>query len=179
MQVFSAIAFMTVVNFQGFDSMLEWNRKNIKIVNWRRESNSNARSSRSLRWNKVEREDFFNRRPGMIGERNFSQYAVLVVLVETAAGPAFLFEKRAEMMKDARTFITGNPYDRLILAKKYKDSRPDALILLEDAMKLLRRTIAANGDTSALRAATRLESLHKRIIEQGNVRLQLSAAVMV
>lgn len=90
-----------------------------------------------------------------------------------------LFEKRAEMMKDARTFITGNPYDRLVLAKKYKDSRPDALILLEDAMKLLRRTIAANGDTSALRAATRLESLHKRITEQGNVRLQLSAAVMV
>ncbi|PKM48716.1 MAG: CoA pyrophosphatase [Firmicutes bacterium HGW-Firmicutes-6] len=46
----------------------------------------------------MEREDFFNRRPGMIGERNFSQYAVLVVLVETAAGPAFLFEKRAETL---------------------------------------------------------------------------------
>jgi len=46
----------------------------------------------------LEREDFFNRRPGMIGERNFSQYAVLVVLVETAAGPAFIFEKRAETL---------------------------------------------------------------------------------
>ncbi|MBU4540345.1 MAG: CoA pyrophosphatase [Firmicutes bacterium] len=43
----------------------------------------------------MEREDFFNRRPGMIGERNFSQYAVLVVMVETEEGPAFLFEKRA------------------------------------------------------------------------------------
>ena len=46
----------------------------------------------------MEREDFLNRRPGMIGERNFSQYAVLVVLVETEAGPAFLFEKRAETL---------------------------------------------------------------------------------
>lgn len=90
-----------------------------------------------------------------------------------------LFEKRAGLVKDARTFITGNPYERLLLAKKYKDSRADALVLLEDAMKLLSRTIATNGDTSALRAATRLESLHKRITEQGNVRLQLSAAVMV
>lgn len=90
-----------------------------------------------------------------------------------------LFEKRAGLMKDARAFITGTPYDRLILAKKYKDSRTDALTLLEDAMGLLRRTIAANGDTSALRAVTRLERLHRRITEQGNVRLQLSAAVMV
>ncbi len=46
----------------------------------------------------MERDDFFNRRPGMIGERNFSQYAVLVVLVETAAGSAFLFEKRSETL---------------------------------------------------------------------------------
>lgn len=46
----------------------------------------------------MEREDFFNRRPGIIGERNFSQYAVLVVLVETEAGPAFIFEKRSETL---------------------------------------------------------------------------------
>ncbi|MDO9493376.1 CoA pyrophosphatase [Acetobacterium sp.] len=46
----------------------------------------------------MEREEFFNRRPGIIGERNFSQYAVLVVLVETAEGPAFIFEKRAETL---------------------------------------------------------------------------------
>jgi 8-oxo-dGTP pyrophosphatase MutT (NUDIX family) len=46
----------------------------------------------------LEREEFFNRRPGIIGERNFSQYAVLVVLVETAEGPAFIFEKRAETL---------------------------------------------------------------------------------
>lgn len=44
------------------------------------------------------REDFFNRHPGMIGERNFNQYAVLVVLVKTEAGPAFLFEKRSETL---------------------------------------------------------------------------------
>lgn len=46
----------------------------------------------------MERENFFSRRPGMIGERNFSQYAVLVVLLETPAGPAFLFEKRSETL---------------------------------------------------------------------------------
>lgn len=89
------------------------------------------------------------------------------------------FVARAGLVKDARSFITGSAYERLLLAKKYKDSRPQALTLLEDSMKLLKRTLAANGDTSTLRMLSRLEVIHKRVTEQGNVRLQLSAAIMV
>jgi DNA polymerase-3 subunit delta' len=88
------------------------------------------------------------------------------------------FEHRAAIVRDARTLVTGTAYDRLLVAKKYKDSRPDALTLLNDATKLLRRTIATNGDTSSLRLLTRLEKLHKRLSEQGNVRLQLSASIV-
>lgn len=89
------------------------------------------------------------------------------------------FEARAAIVKDARTYITGTSYDKLLIAKKYKDSRSDALTLIEDAQKQLQRTLVTNGDASTLRIMTRLETLHKRITEQGNVRLQLSAAVMV
>nr|WP_320026987.1 CoA pyrophosphatase [uncultured Acetobacterium sp.] len=46
----------------------------------------------------LDRFDFFNRRPGMIGERNFGRYAVLAILIETEEGPAFLFEKRSEAL---------------------------------------------------------------------------------
>lgn len=90
-----------------------------------------------------------------------------------------LFSARASLVKDARSLVTGSPYERLQLAKQYKDSRQDALTLIEDALKLLRRTIAATGDTASLRALNRFESIHKRLSEQGNVRLQLSATVMV
>lgn len=90
-----------------------------------------------------------------------------------------LFHARASLVKDARSLVTGSPYERLQLAKQYKDSRQDALTLIEDALKLLRRTIAATGDTASLRALSRFESIHKRLSEQGNVRLQLSATVMV
>lgn len=89
------------------------------------------------------------------------------------------FDARATIVKDARTLITGTPYDKLLLAKKYKDSRPDALMLLEDALKLLRRNVAQSGDAASLRVMTRFEQLHKRLSEQGNVKLQLSATVMV
>lgn len=89
------------------------------------------------------------------------------------------FEARASLVKDARSLVTGTAYDRLKIAKYYKDSRKDALTLIEDSLKLLRRTVAANGDAASLRVLTRFEIIHKRLSEQGNVRLQLSATVMV
>jgi DNA polymerase-3 subunit delta' len=89
-----------------------------------------------------------------------------------------LFEARATIIKDARSLVTGTPYEKLLLAKKYKDTRSDALILFEDALKLLKRTIATKGDTASLRMLARFEVLHKRLSEQGNVRLQLSATVI-
>ncbi len=88
------------------------------------------------------------------------------------------FTNRAAIVKDAREFITGTPYKRLLLAKQYKESRSQALTLLEDAMKQLRQTIA-DGQKDGLKALAVLERLHKRITEQGNVRLQLSSAVLL
>lgn len=94
-------------------------------------------------------------------------------------GDDLTFMARAELVKDARNLVTGSAYTRLLLAKKYKDSRETALVLIEDSLKLLQRTIAANGDAASLRVLTRFETIHKRLSEQGNVRLQLSATVMV
>lgn len=88
------------------------------------------------------------------------------------------FNIRASLVRDARELVTGTSYTRLLIAKKYKDSRNEALIVLEDALKLLRRTIAVNGDAASLRLLTRFEVIHKRLSEQGNVRLQLSAAIV-
>jgi len=89
------------------------------------------------------------------------------------------FEERATLVKDARRLVTGTAYDRLLIAKTYKDSRSEALVLVEDALKLLKLTLAANGDAASLKALARFETIHKRLSEQGNVRLQLSASVMV
>lgn len=89
------------------------------------------------------------------------------------------FTARAGIVKDAREFITGSPYTRLILAKKYKDNRSQALMLLEDAMRQLEQTIASGNRESAITVVSRLEQLHKRVSEQGNIRLQLSSAVVL
>ena len=90
-----------------------------------------------------------------------------------------MFAARVAVVKDARTFASGTAYDRLLLAKAYKDSREKALLLLDDALKQLQLTLAKTGDEATFKLMKRLEVLHKRLTEQGNVRLQLSAAAVV
>lgn len=90
-----------------------------------------------------------------------------------------LFVDRTQIVKDARTFITGSPYQRLLLANTYKNDRIKAMTMIEDASKLLKRSLADKVDQGSLAALEKLERLHVRLAEQGNVRLQLSAAVLL
>jgi replication-associated recombination protein RarA len=90
-----------------------------------------------------------------------------------------LFAKRASIVKDARTFITGKPYKRLVIAHRYKNDRADALTLLEDTLRLLQRSLTDKDDGATLHALAKLEAVHARISQQGNIRLQLSAAVLL
>ena len=85
------------------------------------------------------------------------------------------YEGRVAIVKDARTFVTGTPYDRVLLAKEYKDSREKALLLLSDAMAQLKDSLAKGGTEASLDALTHLERVYTRIVAQGNVRLQLSS----
>lgn len=87
------------------------------------------------------------------------------------------FGRRVQQVKDAREYITSSPYARLVLANKYKNDRQGALTLIEDAVKMLQKTLADEGVSSTITIIQRLEVLHKRITEQGNVRLQLNAGL--
>lgn len=91
-----------------------------------------------------------------------------------------LFAARAGIVRDAREYANGRAYQRLLLAKKYKDSRENALILLEDAMKMLRTEVGRQHDDARyLKLISRFEYIHGKVTDQGNVRLQLSAAAVV
>jgi len=90
-----------------------------------------------------------------------------------------LFSARAAIVKDARTFISGSPYDRLLIAKQYKDNRENALQLLVDALKQLKTSFTAQPEARTLAMLEKLERSHKTLTEQGNVRLQLSALAVL
>ncbi len=89
------------------------------------------------------------------------------------------FVRRAAVVKDARLFVTGSPYERLLIAKKYKDDRRQALVLLDDACQQVKATLVQSGQVRMLRTLDLLERAHKRVTEQGNIRLQLSSLIVL
>jgi len=98
------------------------------------------------------------------------------------AGDNDEFEKRAQIVRDARSYLQGTMYDRLKVALAYKDDRPRALTLLQDAMKLLQSSMTSlAGKKQGAEVVHKIEALlkvHERIEANGNIRLQL-ASVMV
>ena len=85
------------------------------------------------------------------------------------------FELRSGIIKDAREYVVGNAYARLLIAKKYKDDRTQALMLLADAMKLLQKTLVNGGDSTSIATITQLEQVYSRVLGNGNIRLQLAS----
>ena len=91
------------------------------------------------------------------------------------ATDAAYFEVRSSIIKDAREYVVGNAYTRLLIAKKYKDDRTKALLVIADAMKLLQKTLVNGGDSSSIATIAQLEKVYGRIQGNGNIRLQLAS----
>jgi hypothetical protein len=88
------------------------------------------------------------------------------------------FGARAQIIRDARTFIQGSMYDRLKLAVEYKDNREGSLTLLVDAMKLLQGSLKTASNADQVKKIGALLKAHERIEANGNIRLQLSNAMV-
>ncbi|HEY8992754.1 MAG TPA: hypothetical protein VIM37_02790 [Candidatus Microsaccharimonas sp.] len=89
-----------------------------------------------------------------------------------------LFQARAQIIRDARTYLQGTMYDRLKLALAYKDDRQGSLTLLLDAMKLLQDSLKNGNNPEQVKKITVLLKAHERIEANGNVRLQLASVVL-
>lgn len=84
------------------------------------------------------------------------------------------FEARAQVLRDAKQYLEGSLYDRHTIAMRYKDSRQSALLLLEDAMKLIQRNVS-QGKGQLIGTVDELLRAYEVISGNGNIRLQLAA----
>jgi hypothetical protein len=99
-------------------------------------------------------------------------------LMENLMGDSELFEQRATIMRDARVVVQGQPYQKLIIAQRYKDARKDALLLVSDAMRLIRLGVKNNPSPDHIKRLERLLVIGERLNANGNVRLQLASLVV-
>ncbi len=88
------------------------------------------------------------------------------------------FAARAAVVGDARDFLQGDTYQKLLVIQKYKASRTGALQLIDSAMHLLRRTLSAQPQPALVTKLDHLLSAKERIAANQNITLQLAVFVL-
>jgi len=88
-----------------------------------------------------------------------------------------VFEARAVTVRDAREFLQGSREDRLILTSRYKD-RLQALNLVRDMFKLLRRSVESNPRADSMNSFDELLAVETALIENASVRLSLTSLAL-
>lgn len=100
--------------------------------------------------------------------------AKLIRLMEDDA----YFADQARIMSDARTFIQGVTFEKLVLANAYASSRDKALALLDCALVILRRSVSGHAEPRLVSQMERLLAAREAIDANHNVKLQLTNIVL-
>ena len=94
-----------------------------------------------------------------------------------AADQAY-YEQRVETVQHARAIIEGTPYARLLIIRKYKDQRPQALQLIDDVLLQLQRSLTRSYDKRLIDQIDALVAAYEKIKANGNIQLQLTSVLL-
>lgn len=91
-----------------------------------------------------------------------------------------LFASEAELLRQARTFIQGSSYERLIVCHAVRDSRDKAIRMVQHAMTILQFDIKRrkHADVAIIDLLDRLEQASERLSANANIRLALARTVL-
>jgi len=98
-------------------------------------------------------------------------------LIKALASDESLYEARAAIMTDAKTLLSGDMYEKVKVINKYKDTRADALTLLDDMNYQIKTILSKNPEQKLALAIERYLKARERIAGGGNIRLQLLAEI--
>lgn len=88
------------------------------------------------------------------------------------------FSRRSDIVRDARAFITGSPYEKLKIANKYRDDRAVTLQMLEDCLKQLQLTLEKTSQPDILDLLGKTSRIYDNIRANGNIRVQLASILV-
>lgn len=88
------------------------------------------------------------------------------------------FNKRTEIVRDARDYLQGNSYKKLLIAQKYRDNRQNTLTMLLDCTKLLKRTISDNPNGDSIKNLDKMLAIYDSVEANGNIRICLARGIL-
>lgn len=84
------------------------------------------------------------------------------------------FESRVGIIRDAREMLRGTTYQKLHIAQKYKDDRQAALALLNNMLKIIKKSIDDNPNIETISRIDSILNAYEKIANNGNIRLVLA-----
>lgn len=88
------------------------------------------------------------------------------------------FKQRAVTMSDTRTFLTGTPYQKLLIVHAYYQNKAQALELLDSALAVSKRSFTAKPQKDLAKQLEKLLRAREKIETNSNPRLQLMTLVV-
>ncbi|NTW61640.1 hypothetical protein HGB24_03070 [Candidatus Saccharibacteria bacterium] len=92
------------------------------------------------------------------------------------AGDTTYFEKRSQIIRDAKEMLASNKYAKFQIAQKYKDDRPSALQLLGDMAKMLKANLTSHPSDTINKLDDILDA-YQMIESNCNIRLTLARII--
>lgn len=89
-----------------------------------------------------------------------------------------LFENHVQLIKDARSFLTETPYQKLVITQKYHNDRAKTLALLRYCTKLVRHNMKKHASKSHISQLNKLIITEEAIARNYNSKLQLTRFVL-
>lgn len=83
------------------------------------------------------------------------------------------FDKRAIEIREARSFLTLTPYEKLVKVYKIGTDREQALRLIDDMAQLAKITVSSKYNDELVVLLEKLIIIKEKLIEDGNVRVQM------
>ena len=102
----------------------------------------------------------------------------LPALIKRLAEDESHYEARIAIMRDAKAMLSSAPYEKLVIAHRYRESRADSLTLLDDMNYQLQTVLRRQPDQRLVRDIERHLETKSNIAAGGNIRLHLTSDVL-
>jgi hypothetical protein len=100
--------------------------------------------------------------------------AAIVRLIQDEA----YFTEQAKLISDARDFLKGNRYEKLLIVHTYRQDRSHTLRLCDAILTLLRRALTAQPQPALIVQIERLLDVREKVAANGNAMLHMAQFVI-